>query len=114
MRAPTCCVAMLAALIASIAFTEGTRTARAAETGHGAAAAEITTLRDGAGRDLTTGRCIICHSVEYIPSNAPAMNRVAWQKTIQKMREKFGAPITDEEAQEILDYLAANYSGKGG
>ena len=79
-----------------------------------AAAAEPTDLRDGAGRDLTVGRCIICHSVEYIPSNAPAMNRAAWQKTIQKMKDKFGAPITDEEAKQILDYLDANYSGKAG
>ena len=79
-----------------------------------AAAAEVTELREGAGKDLTVGRCIICHSVEYIPSNAPAMNRAAWQKTIQKMRDKFGAPITDEEAKQILDYLDTNYSGKAG
>ena len=77
-----------------------------------AAAAEPTQLKDGPGRDLTVGRCIICHSVEYIPSNAPAMNRAAWQKTIQKMRERFGAPITDEEGKQILDYLDGNYSGK--
>jgi hypothetical protein len=74
----------------------------------------MTTLRDGAGRDLTVGLCMICHSIEYIPSNAPAMNRVGWQKSIQKMREKFGAPITDEQAKQILDYLATNYSGKSG
>jgi cytochrome c5 len=79
-----------------------------------AAAEEVTELREGAGKDLTVGRCIICHSVEYIPSNAPAMNRAAWQKTIQKMRDKFGAPITDDEAKQILDYLDANYSGKAG
>jgi mono/diheme cytochrome c family protein len=79
-----------------------------------AVAAEVTELREGTGRDLTVGRCIICHSVEYIPSNAPAMNRAAWQKTIQKMKDKFGAPITDEEAKQILDYLDANYSGKSG
>jgi sulfite dehydrogenase (cytochrome) subunit B len=77
-----------------------------------AAAGEVTQLKDGPGRDLTVGRCIICHSVEYIPSNAPAMNRAAWQKTIQKMKDRFGAPITDEEAKQILDYLDANYSGK--
>ena len=77
-------------------------------------AAEITQLTEGPGHDLTVGRCIVCHSAEYIPSNAPAMNRAAWQKTIQKMRERFGAPITDEEAQQILDYLAMNYSGKSG
>jgi sulfite dehydrogenase (cytochrome) subunit B len=77
-----------------------------------AGAAEVTELKDAPGRDLTVGRCIICHSLEYIPSNAPAMNRAAWQKTIQKMRERFGAPITDEEAKQILDYLDTNYSGK--
>ena len=69
-------------------------------------------LKDAPGRELTIGRCNICHSLEYIPSNAPAMNRAAWQKTIQKMRERFGAPITDEEATQILDYLDGNYSGK--
>lgn len=114
MRATACCVAAGAGLIAAGVFTDGAHGARAAEARQTVAAAEVTSLRDGAGRDLTVGRCIICHSVEYIPSNAPAMNRVAWQKTIQKMREKFGAPITDEEAQQILDYLASNYSGKSG
>jgi hypothetical protein len=28
------------------------------------------------------------------------------------MRERFGAPISDEEAQRILDYLSATYAGK--
>jgi len=77
-----------------------------------AAGEETIQLTDAPGRDLTTGRCIICHSLEYIPSNAPAMNRAAWQKTIQKMKERFGAPLTDEEAKQILDYLDGSYSGK--
>lgn len=69
-------------------------------------------LRDGSARDLTASRCAICHSLDYIPSNAPVMDRTGWQKTVQKMRERFGAPITDEEAQQILDYLAGSYAGK--
>lgn len=69
-------------------------------------------LKAGAGRELTTSRCIICHSLEYIPANAPAMDRAAWQKTVQKMRERFGAPLDEEEARTILDYLSANYAGK--
>ena len=73
---------------------------------------ETIQLTDAPGRDLTTGRCIICHSLDYIPSNAPAMNRAAWQKTIQKMKDRFGAPLTDEEAKQILDYLDGSYSGK--
>jgi mono/diheme cytochrome c family protein len=79
-----------------------------------ATAAEVDALREGEGRDLTVGRCVICHSVEYIPANAPAMDRAAWQKSIQKMKDRFGAPITDAEAKQILDYLSANYSGKSG
>jgi len=94
--------------------------ALAALAGIAAAAATATTpspedaiqLRAGEGRDLTTGRCILCHSLDYIPANAPAMDRAAWQKTVQKMRERFGAPITDEEAKTIVDYLSANYSEK--
>jgi mono/diheme cytochrome c family protein len=69
-------------------------------------------LKAGAGAEVTTSRCIICHSLEYIPANAPAMDRTGWQKTVQKMRERFGAPIDEEEARTILDYLSANYAGK--
>ena len=69
-------------------------------------------LRDGGGRDLTVSRCAICHSLDYIPNNAPVMDRTGWQKSIQKMRDRFAAPITDQEAQEILDYLARSYAGK--
>ena len=80
--------------------------------GAGAASDESVALKAGPGQELTTGLCTICHSLEYIPANAPAMNRGGWQKSIQKMRERFGAPISDQQAQQILDYLAANYSGK--
>jgi mono/diheme cytochrome c family protein len=69
-------------------------------------------LKDGPGRDLTQGRCAVCHSLDYIPGNAPALDRAGWHKEIQKMRERFGAPLTDAEAQQILDYLAANYADK--
>jgi mono/diheme cytochrome c family protein len=69
-------------------------------------------LRDGSWRDLTAARCAICHSLDYIPGNAPVLDRAGWQKVIQKMRERFGAPITDEESQQILDYLAASYANK--
>ena len=104
-------LAVLATAVAGVTFGDALRAASVAPP---TATPEVTELRDGPGRDLTVGLCMICHSIEYIPSNAPAMNRVAWQKSIQKMREKFGAPITDEQAKQILDYLATNYSGKSG
>jgi len=69
-------------------------------------------LHEGPGRDLAAGRCAICHSLDYIVNNAPILDRGGWQKEIQKMRERYGAPISDQEAQQILDYLAAGYAGK--
>ena len=69
-----------------------------------------TQLAEGSGRDITLARCPVCHGLEYIPMNAPVMNRAAWQKTVQKMRVAFGAPISDDEAQNIVDYLGEHYS----
>jgi len=69
-------------------------------------------LKQAPGSELTQGRCAICHSLDYIPNDAPSLDRGGWQKEIQKMRDKFGAPVSDAEAQQILDYLAANYAGK--
>ena len=54
----------------------------------------------------------MCHSLDYIPNNAPVLDRSGWQKEVQKMRDRFGAPLTDQEAQQILDYLAGSYAGK--
>ena len=94
------------------AFAAGAAAVCAAVVGLALAGEETLRLKEGPGRDLTQGRCAICHSLDYIPNNAPAMDRTAWSKTIQKMRDRFGAPISDQEAQQILDYLASNYADK--
>jgi len=73
---------------------------------------ETIQLHEGSGRDIAAARCAICHSLDYIPNNAPVMDRGGWEKTIQKMRDKYGAPVSDPEAQQILDYLAGSYAGK--
>ncbi|HEX7115871.1 MAG TPA: cytochrome c [Steroidobacter sp.] len=83
----------------------------AAITGAAASAGEESVqLKDGPGRELTAARCTICHSVDYIEMVSPAMNRAAWEKSLRKMIDTFGAPITEEEARQILDYLSEHYS----
>jgi sulfite dehydrogenase (cytochrome) subunit B len=67
-------------------------------------------LRQGEGRDLTTARCSVCHSLDYIPMVAPAMNRAAWEKTVHKMVDAFGAPMEKADVDRIVDYLAGQYS----
>jgi cytochrome c5 len=67
-------------------------------------------LEQGEGRDLTTARCSVCHSLDYIPMVAPAMNRAAWEKSVHKMIDAFGAPIEKADVDRIVDYLAGQYS----
>ena len=71
---------------------------------------ETIALADAPGREATAASCAICHSLDYLPMNAPVMSRAAWDKSIHKMVDKFGAPISAENMQVILDYLALHYS----
>ena len=71
---------------------------------------ETIRLQEAPGRDLTSGRCIVCHSLDYIEMNAVVMDRPGWERTIRKMIDRFGAPISDREVQEILEYLTQHYS----
>jgi cytochrome c5 len=75
-----------------------------------AAGEEAIELTDAPGREITAASCAICHSLDYLPMNAPVMNRAAWEKSIHKMVDRFGAPINAENLQVILDYLALHYS----
>jgi len=68
-------------------------------------------LIDAPGSDLTAASCVTCHSLDYIPMNAPLMSRASWEKTVHKMIDKFGAPIRPEDVDQILAYLTAHYSG---
>lgn len=66
-------------------------------------------LKDAAGREITSARCVICHSLDYIPMNAGLMDRSGWEKSVRKMIDRFGAPVSEDEARQILDYLAQQY-----
>jgi len=66
-------------------------------------------LHDAPDRELVVARCSICHSVDYVPMNAPAFDRAGWQKSVRKMIDAFGAPLSEDDAKRIVDYLADNY-----
>ena len=66
-------------------------------------------LQDAPGRDLVVARCSVCHSVDYVQMNAPALDRAGWEKSVRKMIDQFGAPISEADAKRIVDYLATNY-----
>ncbi len=68
-------------------------------------------LKAGAGLETVQGNCGSCHSLDYIKINSPFLNHAGWQAEVTKMIKTYGAPITDEDAKVILDYLTTNYGG---
>ena len=72
---------------------------------------DLITLHDGPGHDLVMAGCAICHSLDYIQMNAPVMTRARWETTVHKMIDKFGAPISNQDAQVIVNYLSTQYAG---
>jgi hypothetical protein len=55
--------------------------------------------------------CLLCHSVDYIATQPP-LDKAAWLATVQKMKEKYGAPISTNNYVVLADYLAAAYGKK--
>jgi hypothetical protein len=53
--------------------------------------------------------CTGCHSADYIRTQPPHRSKEAWTETVTKMRKVFGAPVEDEDAGKIVDYLTATY-----
>ena len=77
-----------------------------------AAAEEPTiTLKRADGVDKVEANCQACHSLAYIPMNAPFLNAAGWNAEVTKMLKAFGAPIDDADAKAIADYLTKNYGG---
>ena len=75
-----------------------------------ALAQEQVTLKPGAGLEAVTTSCSVCHTVNYIRMNSPFLTGDAWKAEVTKMREGYGAPIDDDTAKAIINYLSANYA----
>lgn len=68
-------------------------------------------LKSAPGVEVVSANCQVCHSADYI-STQPPLTRAAWSATVQKMREKYGAPFPTNQVEQIVEYLAANYGKK--
>jgi cytochrome c5 len=65
-------------------------------------------LKEGEGRVKAETLCNICHSTDYITTQ-PKFPRAQWTATVNKMIKVMGAPISEEDAKIIINYLVANY-----
>ena len=66
-------------------------------------------LKPGQGLETVQGNCGSCHSLDYIRRNSPFLNGAGWQAEVTKMIKTYGAPVSDDDAKIILDYLTKNY-----
>src|ERR1043166_1544795 len=69
---------------------------------------ETGAFKQDRGAEIANGQCLICHSVEYV-SIQPPMPRPFWKSSVQKMQQKYGAPIPEEQIEPLVDYLVKNY-----
>jgi mono/diheme cytochrome c family protein len=60
----------------------------------------------GPGHDEFVGACVVCHSPRYITMQ-PRFSRSTWLSEVKKMKDVYGAHISDEQAQRITDYLVS-------
>jgi mono/diheme cytochrome c family protein len=66
----------------------------------------------GPGRDEFVTACVVCHSPRYITMQ-PRFPRATWLSEVKKMKDTYGAHISDEQALKIADYLFS-INGKAG
>jgi len=69
-------------------------------------------LKDGPGKDLVVGSCVMCHSLDYIPMNSVFLDRKGWEASVVKMVKVMGAPIRPDDVPKIQEYLASQYGKK--
>lgn len=69
---------------------------------------ESIALRAGAGMDQTQTACRLCHSLDYITTQ-PGGGAAQWHGVVTKMMKVYGAPIADQDAKAIEEYLATHY-----
>jgi cytochrome c5 len=65
-------------------------------------------LKPGPGVEVTHTACTLCHSTDYIVMQ-PRGDVAQWQAVVTKMRQGFGAPVSELDARTIIQYLATAY-----
>ncbi len=71
---------------------------------HASAAEDAGTINAEA---LFESKCKLCHSIERPKSKKKTKD--GWKSTVTRMQNINGAPVSDEEANILIDYLAEKY-----
>jgi hypothetical protein len=66
-------------------------------------------MRDGAEMPVLIANCSGCHSLDYVQMNSKFMKRAGWEAEVHKMVAVMGAPVSDADAAQLVDYLTREY-----
>lgn len=58
----------------------------------------------GPGEEVMATNCVACHSADHV-MNQPPLDREHWHEVVEKMIKAYHAPIGEEDAAQIVDYL---------
>jgi mono/diheme cytochrome c family protein len=67
-------------------------------------------MKPGPGQEEVAASCATCHTLDYIRMNSVFLTPDQWKAEVTKMRSAYGAPIDDETAAKIMEYLNANFA----
>lgn len=67
------------------------------------------TYRPGPGMETAQSNCLTCHSSDYVSTQPPNRGKAFWEAEVTKMVKAYHAPISDEDAKIIVEYLAKTY-----
>jgi hypothetical protein len=59
--------------------------------------------------ETAQSNCLTCHSADHINTQPPHRGKTFWASEVTKMIKAYHAPISDAEAEAIVDYLAKIY-----
>lgn len=58
-------------------------------------------------KSLFKQKCSLCHSLKKAESERKTAKE--WEKTVMRMKNANGCPISDEQAKAIINYLSQHY-----
>ena len=103
------CIVILSMLTGAIGYVIPRLEAAQDETVRSITLPEIhVELREGEGVRKVETFCTICHSPDYIVMQ-PRFSSDKWSSIVHKMIVVFGAPVSEEDSKEIINYLYRVY-----
>ena len=66
-------------------------------------------LPDGSGKEAIEASCTLCHGLSYITQSNKSLS--GWRDIVSDMMAR-GAPLTKEEFEAVLPYLATHFGPK--